>query len=422
ADRRRAGQGPGFHAARGGRPRQGQGRGADRRGSARARARARGRLPRAPRGRHARGRARGRRLRIAGRHRAALAGVREPGHVSRLQASRQGVRRGAAGAAGMSMAARLPVAIDPPLVAAAVGLAVIGTIMVGSASISIADNATGEPFYYLARHLGALAVGAAAFAFVAALPVETWYRSSGLCALAALVLLVLPLLPSIGQTVNGASRWIAVGPITLQPSEPARLALLIYVASYCVRHYADLTSRFVAFLKPLVVIGIAAVLLLEEPDLGAVVVLTGTALGVLFVGGARLRDVLLALGAAGAAFTALAISSPYRLERLMSFRRPFEDVYDTGFQLAQSLIAIGRGDWFGVGLGESVQKLFYLPEAHTDFVFAVLAEELGLVGSTLVIVLFALLVYRAIAIGQRSIAAGLPFHGLVAIGIGMTLG
>ncbi|HEX6993177.1 MAG TPA: putative lipid II flippase FtsW [Gammaproteobacteria bacterium] len=322
----------------------------------------------------------------------------------------------------MSNTARLPVAIDPPLVAAAVGLAVIGTIMVGSASISIADNATGEPFYYLTRHLGALAIGAAAFALVAVLPVETWYRMSGLCALAAIALLVMPLVPSIGDSAKGASRWIAVGPVTLQPSEPARLALLLYVASYCVRHHADLTSRFIGFLKPLVVIGIAAVLLLEEPDFGAVVVLSGTTLGILFVGGARLRDVLFSVGTVGAVFTALAISSPYRRERLMSFWRPFDDAYDSGFQLVQSLIAIGRGDWFGVGLGESVQKLFYLPEAHTDFVFAVLAEELGLVGSTLVIALFAVLVYRAISIGQRSFAAGLPFHGLVALGIGMTLG
>jgi len=322
----------------------------------------------------------------------------------------------------MSVAARLPVAIDPALVAAAVGLAVVGTIMVGSASISIADNATGEPFYYLTRHLGALAIGAVVFAVVAVLPVETWYRLSGLCALAAIVLLVLPLVPSIGDSAKGASRWIAVGPVTLQPSEPARLALLIYVASYCVRHYADLSSRFIGFVKPLVVIAVAAVLLLEEPDFGAVVVMTGTTFGILFVGGARLRDVLLSVGVAGAAFAALAISSPYRLERLMSFWRPFDDAYDSGFQLVQSLIAIGRGDWFGVGLGESVQKLFYLPEAHTDFVFAVLAEELGLVGSTLVIALFAVLVYRAISIGQRSIAAGLPFHGLVAIGIGTTLG
>src|SRR5690606_15395327 len=239
-------------------------------GRARARARARGRLRGAPRERHARGRSSGGRRGRAGRHRAPFARVREPRHVSRLQASRRGLCRRRAGAAGMSTTAKLPVAIDPALFASAVGLAVLGTIMVGSASISIADNATGEPFFYLIRHLGALAVGAAGFAFVAAVPVETWYRTSGLCVLGGLALLVLPLLPTIGHTVNGASRWIAIGPVTLQPSEPARLALLIYVASYCVRHYRELTSGFVAFAKPLVVIGIAAALLLQEPDFGAV--------------------------------------------------------------------------------------------------------------------------------------------------------
>src|SRR5690606_11044673 len=194
------------------------------------------------------------------------------------------------------------------------------------------------------------------------------------------------------------------------------------VAGYCVRHYADLTTRTIAFVKPLLVLMVAALLLLKEPDFGAVVVLTATTLGVLFVGGARLRDVAAALCLAGTVLAMLAISSAYRLERLLSFLEPFEHAFDSGFQLTQSLIAIGRGDWFGVGLGESVQKLFYLPEAHTDFVFAVLAEELGLLGSTGVIVLVAVLVYRAISIGQRSIAAGLPFHGLLAMGIGITLG
>ncbi|MFO7287265.1 MAG: putative lipid II flippase FtsW [Gammaproteobacteria bacterium] len=322
----------------------------------------------------------------------------------------------------MSAAVRQPVALDPALIASAVGLAALGTVMVGSASISIADNATGEPFYYLIRHLGALAIGCAGLGFAAALPIETWYRSSGLCLLAALLLLAAPLVPSIGQTVNGATRWVAIGPLRFQPSEPARLLFLIYVAAYCVRHYAELTTRSLAFWKPLLLLMLAAALLLKEPDFGAVVVLTATTFGVLFLGGARLRDVLAALCVAGTALAILAVSSAYRLERLLSFLEPFEHAFDSGFQLTQSLIAIGRGDWFGVGLGESVQKLFYLPEAHTDFVFAVLAEELGLLGSTGVIVLFAVLVYRAISIGQRSIAAGLPFHGLLAMGIGITLG
>jgi cell division protein FtsW len=189
-----------------------------------------------------------------------------------------------------------------------------------------------------------------------------------------------------------------------------------------VRHHRELTSRFTAFLKPLAIIGLAGILLLAEPDYGAVVVLTGTALGVLFVAGARLRDVTLAVVSASAVLGALAYSAEYRIERLSAFLDPWADPFASGFQLTQSLIAIGRGDWLGVGLGQSVQKLFYLPEAHTDFVFAVLAEELGLVGSTSVIVLFGLLVYRAITIGQRAIAAGLPFQGLVSTAIGLTLG
>jgi len=322
----------------------------------------------------------------------------------------------------MSAIVRQPVVLDPALVGAVVGLAVLGTIMVGSASISIADNATGEPFYYLLRHVGALTIGGMGLAVAVLVPVETWYRLSWLSLLGGLALLAAPLMPSLAHTVNGASRWITLGPITLQPSEPARLCLLLYVASYAVRHHRELTSRFTAFVKPLAVVALGGVLLLAEPDYGALVVLTGTALGVLFVAGARLRDVGLAVGAAAAALGALAYSAQYRMERLTTFLDPWADPFDSGFQLTQSLIAIGRGDWLGVGLGESVQKLFYLPEAHTDFVFAVLAEELGLVGSTSVILLFGLVVHRAVLIGQRAIAAGLPFHGLVATGIGLILG
>ena len=322
----------------------------------------------------------------------------------------------------MSAIVRQPVVLDPTLVGAVVGLAALGTIMVGSASISIADNATGEPFYYLLRHVGALTIGGMGLAVAVLVPVETWYRLSWLSLLGGLALLAAPLMPSLAHTVNGASRWITLGPITLQPSEPARLCLLLYVASYAVRHHRELTSRFTAFVKPLAVVALGGVLLLAEPDYGALVVLTGTALGVLFVAGARLRDVGLAVGAAATALGALAYSAQYRMERLTTFLDPWADPFDSGFQLTQSLIAIGRGDWLGVGLGESVQKLFYLPEAHTDFVFAVLAEELGLVGSTSVILLFGLVVHRAVLIGQRAIAAGLPFHGLVATGIGLILG
>jgi cell division protein FtsW len=189
-----------------------------------------------------------------------------------------------------------------------------------------------------------------------------------------------------------------------------------------VRHNGDLATSFIGLLKPMLIVAVVCGLLLAEPDYGAAVVVTATSLGVLFIAGARLRDFLISLVVACGVLGALALSSAYRVERLTGFLNPWDDPYASGFQLTQSLIAIGRGDWFGVGLGESVQKLFYLPEAHTDFVFAVLAEELGFAGSTLVILLFGFIVFRAISMGQQALREGLPFQGLLSIGIGLMLG
>jgi cell division protein FtsW len=228
--------------------------------------------------------------------------------------------------------------------------------------------------------------------------------------------------PGVGYTANGATRWIDLGPIRLQASELARPLLLIFMASYAVRQHKALGSSFAGFARPVVLIGLASVLLLAEPDYGATVVLTATCIGILFLAGARLRDVLLAAAGAGIALGLLARLSPYRWERILSFLHPWQDRFDTGYQLVNSFIAIGSGTWFGAGLGTGVQKLHYLPEAHTDFVFAVLAEELGFVGASLLIGLFALLVYRAFDIGRRAQKAGLYFHGLLAMGIGLTLG
>src|SRR5690606_14958047 len=220
------------------------------------------------------------------------------GHVSRLPPSRRSFRRGRRGAAGMSAVPRQDISIDPMLVGAIIGLAVLGTIMVGSASISLADNASGEPFYYLVRHLGALLIGCIGLGVAAMVPMETWYRLHWLFLLAAFALLTVVLVPSLNHTVNGSARWVALGPIPLQPSEPARLCLLLYLSSYCVRHHRDLSSTFSAFAKPLAIVALACVLLLAEPDFGAAVVLTSTALALLFVAGARLRDVTLAVGSA----------------------------------------------------------------------------------------------------------------------------
>jgi len=311
------------------------------------------------------------------------------------------------------------VAFDGALICAVVGLIAIGTIMVTSASVSIVE---GEPLHYLMRHLGALAVGLAGLAVVAAVPTELWYRLNWLLVVAGLGSLVLVLLPMFGVAENGSRRWLLLGPITVQASEPARLFLLLYLAGYAVRRSTQLGESLNGLVKPLAVVGVAAMLLLLEPDFGATVVLGATALTVLFVGGARLRDLMLAMLVGGGVMTALAFSADYRVVRLMSFRNPWADPLDTGFQLTQALMAIGRGEWGGVGLGESVQKLFYLPEAHTDFVFAVLVEELGFAGATIVIALFGIVVYRAITLGREAIESGMHFQGLVATGIGVMLG
>ncbi len=311
------------------------------------------------------------------------------------------------------------VAFDTGLICAVVGLLAVGTIMVTSASVSIV---AGEPFYYLVRHLGAVAVGLVGLAFVVLLPTDLWYRLGWVLLALSLALLVLVLIPAVGHSVNGSRRWLELGPIKVQASEPARLGLLLYLASYAVRRQVELGASLNGLVRPLFVVAAASVLLLAEPDFGATVVLGATSLTVLFVGGARLRDLLLAVLVGGAVLTALAFSADYRVVRLMSFRDPWADPYDTGFQLTQALMAIGRGEWGGVGLGESVQKLFYLPEAHTDFVFAVLVEELGFAGATLVVALFGVVIYRAIMLGREAMASGMHFQGLVATGLGVMLG
>ena len=312
--------------------------------------------------------------------------------------------------------------VDAPSLAALIALLVLGTVMVSSASISLADRDMGEPLFYLLRQLGALAIGFIAAVIVMLIPTELWFRMNWLLLLGAMVLLVSVFLPGLGHTVNGSTRWLDLGGITLQPSEPARICLTLYLASYVVRHQQDMGASLLGFLKPMLVVALACWLLLRQPDFGAAVVLTATSFGVLFIGGARLRDFALCLLAAAGGLAALAITSPYRLQRLLAFLDPWADPYASGFQLTQSLIAVGRGDWFGVGLGESVQKLFYLPEAHTDFVFAVLAEELGFVGVTVTVLLFGVIVYRAITLGPKAAALGMPFHGLVSTGLALTIG
>jgi cell division protein FtsW len=322
----------------------------------------------------------------------------------------------------MRLALATPSRIDPVLASATLGLVALGIVMVGSASVALADRVAGEPLYYLMQHVAALGAGALCLVVAMAIPTEIWHRASAALLLLGIVLLALVLLPQFGETVNGSRRWLDFGPLRVQASEPARLCVLIYLASYAVRHHENLTTSLKGFLRPMLIVAAVCLLLLAEPDFGAAVVVVATSLGVLFIAGARLRDFALAATVAGGALGALALSSAYRVERLTAFLDPWGDPYASGFQLTNSLIAIGRGDWLGVGLGASVQKLFYLPEAHTDFVFAVVAEELGFAGSTVVIALFAVLVYRALVLGQRALASGRQFQGLLCFGIGLMLG
>jgi cell division protein FtsW len=249
-----------------------------------------------------------------------------------------------------------------------------------------------------------------------------WERSGMALLGFSLFLLTLVLLPGVGKEVNGSTRWISLGLFNFQVSEAVKLFLIVYVAGYLVRHGDAVRSSIWGFIKPMLMIGIAALLLLLEPDFGATVVIIGTVLGMMYLGGVRFTQFVSFLALFGAAAVLLIVSSPYRLERLTSFMNPWADPFDSGFQLTQSLIAIGTGGWFGTGLGGSVQKLFYLPESHTDFLFAVLSEELGFIGVCTVIVLYSILFYRATRIALQAEKCGNRFAAYIAYGIGIWLG
>lgn len=312
--------------------------------------------------------------------------------------------------------------LDPVLLTLVMTLLLGGFVILASASISISDNATGNPFFYVQRQLLAAAIGGAAGFVCLFIPMQLWRDVGPLLLLAGIGLLVVVLIPGVGYEVNGSTRWVRLGVMNLQVSEPARLCFMLYIAGYLVRRNKSLREEFTGFLRPMIVLAIACTLLLAEPDFGAAVVLLATAMAMMFVAGARIRDFLLFFVIAVVAMAALAIASPYRMKRLTGFLDPWADPFNSGFQLTQSLIAIGRGEWFGVGLGDSVQKLFYLPEAHTDFVFAVYAEEFGLLGSIVMIALFLALLWRIFRLAMRAADAERFFDAYVAIGLGTWLG
>jgi cell division protein FtsW len=328
----------------------------------------------------------------------------------------------AAGTVRSSGARRARGRLDEPLLVIAGAILVLGLVMVGSASVAIADRQLGDPFYYLIRQCIFAGVGVMLGWLLLRVPLHVWERIGPMLLIGAMVLLAALLVPGLGKTVNGGTRWLMVGPFNLQVSELAKLAVVVYLAGYLVRHGDAVRTQVAGFLKPMALVGIFALLLLAEPDFGATVVLMAVALGMMFLAGVRLWLFGILLLAAAGALALLAISSPYRMERLTSFREPWEVAQDGGYQLTQALIAFGRGDWSGVGLGASVQKLFYLPEAHTDFILAVLGEELGLVGVGLVLALFTALVWRIFHIGRRAAEAGLGFGSHLAFGVAIWLG
>jgi len=312
--------------------------------------------------------------------------------------------------------------LDSWVTGAVAALLLIGLVMVASASIGVSDRESGQPFFYFERQLIYVGMGLLAAIVAIAIPTSVWEKYSIYLLGGAFLLLLLVLVPGVGHEVNGSRRWVRLGFMNFQVSELARVMLLTYIASYAVRRADELSSDFKGFMKPVAVLVAAAVLLLAEPDFGAATVLMATGLVVLFLAGARLHHLAVPIVLGVGAMGALAVTSAYRLRRLTAFRNPWDDPFDSGFQLVQSLIAIGRGEWFGVGLGSSVQKLFYLPEAHTDFVFAVLAEEFGFVGVVVVVGLFAVLVGRALAISRNAADAGLTFQSYLAAAIGAWLG
>lgn len=313
-------------------------------------------------------------------------------------------------------------AYDCGLMAAALLLIFVGLIMVASASASLSARDFEDPLYYFWRQAGMAGLGLFMAMICLKLPMRAWQALGVPLLLLTGLLLFLTLLPGLGREVNNSTRWIPLGPFALQASEPARLALIAYLAGYLVRHGEAVRAHFSGFILPVLVLACISLLLLWQPDYGASVLLIMTALGMLFMAGLPLSRFIAWASVAVCGFVTLAILSPYRIRRLLSFTDPWQDAYDSGLQLTQALIAFGRGDWFGVGLGGGVQKLFYLPEAHTDFLFAVLAEELGLIGSLAVILLYSFIVWRAFAVGRRAERAGKFFAAYFAWGIGLIIG
>ncbi|MCH5550311.1 putative lipid II flippase FtsW [Pseudomonas syringae pv. syringae] len=293
----------------------------------------------------------------------------------------------------------------------------LGLVMITSASSEVAAVQSGNTLYMMTRHLVYLLIGLGACGVTMMIPVATWQRLGWMMLLGAFGLLLLVLVPGIGREVNGSMRWIGFGAFNVQPSEIAKVFVVIFLAGYLIRQQQEVRESWMGFFKPFIVLLPMAGLLLMEPDFGATVVMMGAAAAMLFLGGVGLFRFSLMVVLAVASVVVLVQAQPYRMARLTNFTDPWADQFGSGYQLTQALIAFGRGEWFGVGLGNSVQKQFYLPEAHTDFVFSVLAEELGVVGSLITVALFLFVSIRGMYIGMWAERAKQFFGAYVAYGL-----
>ena len=325
--------------------------------------------------------------------------------------------------AAVLQARKLPaapkVALDPWLAVSALALASIGVVMVSSSSIAIAEEMHVGPFYFLTKHLIFLVLGTSLGWIAYRVDLEWLKQYSQVMILGGFVLLLLVFLPGIGVTVKGARRWINLGLANFQAVEAVKLFLIVYLAGYFVRHQETLQHSLIGVIKPLVVAGALIGLLLAQPDFGGALLLMAIAGGMVWLAGGSARHLMAILLIAVPVMVLAALAEPYRMRRLFSFMDPWADPFDGGFQLTQALVAVGRGEWFGVGLGEAVQKLFYLPEAHTDFILAVIAEELGFVGILVIIGLFAVFTGRAFQLGIEGLRQGRAFEAYLGYGIAL---
>lgn len=315
-----------------------------------------------------------------------------------------------------------PFHYDRWLLSTALVLLFIGLLMVSSASMVISDHRFHHPFHFIIHQMIYAMIGVILAWITTRIPLKRWEQFSRIIMISALVLLVAVLMPGLGRIVNGSRRWLVIGPFTLQPSEWMKLSMIIYLAAFLVRYRDQVRCTVAGFLKPMFLLSLAALLLLLEPNFGTTAVLTAVLLGMMFWAGVPWHRFVLLLLLAGGALGILAIASPYRLARLTSFLHPWDQPFHAGYQLTQSLMAFGRGGLWGMGLGNSVQKLFYLPEAHTDFLFAVIAEEFGLWGVGLLLTTFVVLVGRGFFIAWRAARCQAAFAAYVAYGVSLWFG